>query len=289
MPNPPAILKDSPLGADAALDSPANFNLKNRLIQQRWSPGVGLKTLYTPAGPLTNIADVLNDSGYMWTQNTSGANRLAGEILGISTPGVPTPQSSASDNRTINFFFNRNLVGVKPTTASNSGQFVVCCQPIPNNQWGWCRMTGDCQAYVNIQNTGDNYCDVTNNDSTQLTSGAIGSGWILYQNGSGTGKQLCWIRIGNSNLSGTIVVALTSDGTGSLGNDTSSSTWKYYMKDLNGNYFGAAGSGGGLSPKVGRVNGTYAAASWGQAYVDYSNNNTPTLLVAYELPGTTHC
>ena len=150
-------------------------------------------------------------------------------------------------------------------------------------------MTGDCQAFVNIKSASDNFCDVTNNDATQLTSGAIGSGWILYQNGSGTGKQLCWIRIGNSNLSGTIVVALTSDGTGSLGNDSTSSTWKYYMKDLNGNYFGAAGSGGGVSPKVGRINGTYAAASWGLAYIDYSSSNTPTLLVAYELPGTAHC
>lgn len=103
-------------------------------------------------------------------------------------------------------------------------------------------------------------------------------------NGADPGVLKGWV---NTQQYSVFPCQLVSDGSGSLGTDSTTSSWKYYLKNpITGTYIGAS-SGSGQSPAVGRINGTFAAASWGLWYNNASN--IPTLLVAFELPGTAHC
>ena len=78
-------------------------------------------------------------------------------------------------------------------------------------------------------------------------------------------------------------VDLTVNSGGTIGTDTTSSNWQYSAK-IPGT---SVVLGTNLSPEWGRTNGSYGPAGLGMGY--YNASGTFVLLMANELPGTSHC
>ncbi len=215
--------------------------------------------------------------------NTSGADRNAGEILGVGGIVLPNPTSTPTDPQTSNFFYDPILNGAEPTTADDFGNFVVCLEPIANNAVGRAVISGLCAVQVNLINNSDGFADVTNNDSTQLTSGPIGSASIVVVPGSGTGKQLVLAIVGcPTNMS--VPVKLSQNGGSAGTNGSATCTFTYDAEPLGG---GTKWNSSALTPANSAIriaNLQYGAATLGWAYIDGGNSNALAIDTRNESP-----
>lgn len=124
-------------------------------------------------------------------KNNSGSNVDRFGVLGIDGP-IITPSTNLDE-----FKLRIYLSGTTPSSSSHKGKFVVCRDAIPDGDTGKAWIAGVCPAYVNINSTSDETCDVKDSNASQLDSTNGGSAQILWKD-SGTGPLWCLIRFGTA-------------------------------------------------------------------------------------------
>lgn len=132
-------------------------------------------------------------AGLVLVKNTSGSAVGRFEILGID--GVVVEQTDNADE----FYKRVALTAGSPSTSSHPGKFVITWEPIANNGIGRAYVTGVCQVQINVTDASHGYADVTNGDSTKLTSAVAGGAQILWKE-SGTGTKWAVVRFVHSGL-----------------------------------------------------------------------------------------
>ena len=139
-----------------------------------------------PGMPIFRQADIV------LVKNASGADVPRFGVLGISGV-IVTPADSLEE-----FQSQVALTGVTPTTASHTGKFLICIEPLAPNAIGRAWVSGVCYAQVDVTNETDRYADVRNNDRAKLRTLAAGTARILFTESAGTGTKWCVLRIGES-------------------------------------------------------------------------------------------
>ena len=172
-------------------------------------------------------------------QNNTGSNLDRNSVVGLDGP-VFTPQDSLDA-------FLRDIIfsGVVPTLPIYAGQFAITLDPVAIGAVARAWVSGVCQVQVDLIETGDAYADITDSDTTQLSSGASGAAEILWceadeggSYGYTTGTQWAIVRLGNytpavaTYLTTSIIPKATgtpwTPGSGSANQvewDSGSSTW----------------------------------------------------------------
>lgn len=151
-----------------------------------------------------------------WVKNASGGSRQRYEILGLETTLID-PSYSAYTDDTLAFS------GITPTTAAHhSGKFCVLQEPIANNAIGLACIDGVTLAKLSVGSTSHTHAEVTNNDGSFLTTGAIGCVRVLY-NGGGTGTKTGMVKLGHA-----VGEILIKNDTGSDIAINSSGTYKVF-------------------------------------------------------------
>jgi hypothetical protein len=124
-------------------------------------------------------------------RNGSGNTVPRFGILGIDG-AIVTPTNSLPE-----FQSQVAVLGITPA-ATHAGRFVVCLEPLNNQQIGRAWIAGVCHAQVEVAGDADQFCDVISGDRTKLKTSPAGSARILYRDGNGAGTKWCWIRLGDS-------------------------------------------------------------------------------------------
>jgi hypothetical protein len=174
---------------------PASTGQKARLNRD-WYNAVTAATQAQKRQRLGNAADprgIFVPEGLIRVGNDSGADVPRFTVLGIEDIFY------GPDDKLLEFQNRPAILGVVPTKASHTGQYVITYDPIPKNAIGRACIFGICVVKVNILTDGDDTADVADHDKTQLESGPIGSAQILWCE-SGTGSKWAVVRIGNGNL-----------------------------------------------------------------------------------------
>lgn len=206
------------VSSGSPLEIPANDWNDIQSMLDAWRAG----RLQFGAGVLTNV-----QSSLVWVKNESQNDVAPGDILGLGDP-VISPTDNIEEFKT-RFAFK----GAVPSTSTpNYGQYGVV-QESADKSDGFCRcvVAGVTFVKLNITHAADKYCEIANNVSTYLTTGALGSSYIIWKS-SGTGSTDKWglIRVGDrsgqilvKNLTGSAIAAGTT-GTATVhkGSDESS-------------------------------------------------------------------
>lgn len=161
------------------------------------------------AGPLFN-----QPSSLIWVKNASAVDVAAGDVLGLGAP-VISPTDDIEQFKTRIAF-----TGAVPSTSTpHYDNYGVVQEPADKSD-GYCRcvVAGLTFVKLNITHASDLYCEIANNISTYLTTGALGSSRILWKSG-GTGSTDKWglVRVGEP--SGEILVKNNSGGNYAAGSN----------------------------------------------------------------------
>ncbi|HUS48333.1 MAG TPA: hypothetical protein VM098_09440 [Phycisphaerae bacterium] len=175
-------------------------------------------------------------------QNSSGADRDRGEVLGID--GVVISPTDNQDE-----FEQRFALDGATPTADHAGRFVVLAEPIPTGELGRAYVAGACPVRIDVQDEAHLYADVTDGDASKLTSGAFGSALILWAE-SGTGTKWAVVQLGGGlQQRGVLLSVLVwRDGGTTDGSKTAQCDRTYTAKSLDG----SVTLGTGLAPKMKR-------------------------------------
>lgn len=143
----------------------------------------------------------------VYVKNESQNDVTAGDVLGLGDP-VISPTDNVEEFRS-NFAFK----GAIPSTSTpHYGQYGIV-QEAADKTNGYCRcvVSGVTFVKLNITHASDLYCEIVNNVSTSLKTGALGSSRVLWKS-TGTGSTDKWglIRVGEP--SGEILVKNTTGG-----------------------------------------------------------------------------
>jgi hypothetical protein len=142
------------------------------------------------------------NTGIVRVQNSSGSNVERFGVLGINGPAItPTQNSNEFQSRVI-------IDGITPTTASHTGKFVVCLEPIASGKIGKAYIDGACPAKVDFNNANEELADVKNSNLVSLQGGA-GTARVLWKE-AGTGVLWAIILL---NATRTARVKVTSAAT----------------------------------------------------------------------------
>ena len=138
-----------------------------------------------PGMPIFRQADIV------LVKNASGADVPRFGVLGISG-AIVTPSDSLQE-------FQRQVAvtGVTPTTASHTGKFVVCIEPLAPNAIGRAWISGVCGVQVDVAGDAWQFCEISNGDRTKLKTQRDGSARILYRESGGAGTKWCVVRLGD--------------------------------------------------------------------------------------------
>jgi len=202
-------------------------------------------------------------------QNSSGADRDRGEVLGID--GVVISPTDNQDEFEQRFA----LDGVTPT-ADHTGKFVVLAEPIPASGLGRAYVAGACPVQIDVKDESHLYADVTDGEASKLTSGALGSALILWAE-SGTGTKWAVVQLGGGLPQRGVLlpVLVWRDGGTTDGSKTAQCDRTYVAKSLDG----AVTLGTGLTPKTRR-------RTYGQYVTPPTDGDGVEGLGYYELDGT---
>lgn len=139
-----------------------------------------------------------------WCYNATGYNLLHGQIVGIDFDTNPIDPAYDGWHEVM-------LVrGETPTTATHSGSFGVCLEPIPSGEYGPVVIGGACRCRLSVTSASDTYAEVTNNSVSYLTTSTTGTAKILYKQ-TGTGEKWGIVRLGHgAATTPTIYTATTS-------------------------------------------------------------------------------
>ena len=141
-----------------------------------------------------------------WCYNATGSNLLHGQIVGIDFDTNPIDPAYDGWHEVM-------LVrGETPTTATHSGSFGVCLEPIPSGEYGPVVIGGACRCRLSVTSASDTYAEVTNNSVSYLTTSTTGTAKILYKQ-TGTGEKWGIVRLGHSAASARTVTMWDIPGT----------------------------------------------------------------------------
>src|SRR5215510_9921130 len=180
------------------LEIPATDWNDLQLLLDEWRAG----RLRFGAVPLQNWP-----ASRVWVKNASANAVAPGDILGLGDP-IITPTQNVHEFKT-----NISFIGATPSTSTpHYDQYGIVQEPAAAST-GMCRcvVMGLTFVKLNITHASDLYCEIANNVSMYLTTGALGSSRILWKS-TGTGSTDKWglIRVGEP--SGEILVKnVTSD------------------------------------------------------------------------------
>lgn len=121
-----------------------------------------------------------SDTNIVWTKNDSGANRRKGDILEFT--GLAFTNLDDDDRGW--------MVGGSPSLANGFG---VLLKAVPNGDFAYLQVAGQCFAYVNVNDADDKYARVTS-ATYVLQSCALGPVRIIYKP-SGTGEKKCKVLL----------------------------------------------------------------------------------------------
>ena len=204
-------------------------------------------------------------------KNNSGGDLNRFAVVGIDSPiFTPTDNEDAFKNRVA-------LVGVTPTVALHAGRFAIILEPIANGKIGQAAVAGVCPVQINVAAVTDTFADVTNSDSTALTSGSFGGATILWR-ATGTGPQWAIVRFGGGAAASTTpaggFVGIVTDAT-PLNTPPNSATYSYTVARAtkNGTGWFAGDSSDGWT--AGDSVTAYNMAESDLFYAD--NNGTPNV------------
>jgi hypothetical protein len=124
-----------------------------------------------------------------WVQNASGSNIPRFGVMTVA--GVVI----APATNLLEFQQNAAFIGSTPATSAGLGHFCIAYEPIAAGQLGRAWIFGVCPVQVNFVNADDQWADVTDGDSTALTSGPIGGAQVLWR-APGTSTQWALVRFG---------------------------------------------------------------------------------------------
>lgn len=180
-------LKDRRQG-DPARETARRYNLVNRVVRA-YAGGSQL----IDGGP----GGLSNDPCDLPTLNNTTNSISQYGILATDGPLV-----SPNDSETKFKLTELGIVGVTPTVPQFLGCFGIAQQPIAPNAMGDVRYSGVSRVQINILSTNHATADITDSDSTMLTSCDGGAAQILYAQSSGSsalGIQWAIVRIGTAN------------------------------------------------------------------------------------------
>jgi hypothetical protein len=130
-------------------------------------------------------------AGIVWVQNDSGEDLDQFDVLGLDIPLISPDDNLPEFSKQVTFS------GIMPDSDEHRGRFCVLQQPLGVDKIGRAVVSGVTPARVYINDTADEYADVTTNEATRLDSGPFGAR-VLWKP-TGTGEQLCTVRLGDSN------------------------------------------------------------------------------------------
>lgn len=124
-----------------------------------------------------------------YIKNTTSAKVPAFGVLGIDSPITP-PGSSSTTPATVSFRQRIRFKGVSPSTSTpHYGKFAVLQEPAKAGATVRAVIGGVCLAKLNINDSDDVACDITNGQTSYLSTNMHGSARILWKESStGTDK-----------------------------------------------------------------------------------------------------
>lgn len=120
-------------------------------------------------------------------KNTTGADRSAGDIVGLGAPLIGPGDNLAE------FRFHPTMIGATPA-ATHVGRFAVLIESIPAGGIGRAAVAGLAVCKVNASGSGD-YADVKAGDATQLELGGAGSARVVWREAGTTGPKWAVVRL----------------------------------------------------------------------------------------------
>lgn len=124
-------------------------------------------------------------------KNGSSGAVPAGGVLGIS--GLAIQPTANFDH----FARQPMFTGVAPQIETHGGKFAIAQEPIPQNAFGACVISGETFAKVNLVDVDDVMCGITDDSTAKLTSGMGLCRILAIPSGASTGDNWCWVRIGD--------------------------------------------------------------------------------------------
>jgi len=170
-----------------------------------------------------NIKPVL-----VMVKNDSGGDCQEGDVLGIDKALI---DPTAGDPQEVQFVHLPAYSGITPADPDHLGMFIITAEPIPDGKIGRGFISGVVPAWIDVQDTNDNYAEINDGDSNALKSGASGSAFILWLAGDDTGEQWAIVQLGvrvppifqaQSDSDGDTVDVLPIDTDGNTVGDTNS-------------------------------------------------------------------
>jgi hypothetical protein len=192
----------------------------------------------------------------VFVKNTTSSDLDRGDVLGIDTPLV-----SVTDNAD---WFKESLdfIGSAPSTSTpHYGQYAILREACPAGEIARAVISGVALAKLTITHASDQYCEITNNVTSALTTGALGTSRILWkESGTGSGK---WglIRVGNESRE-----ILVYNATGSAIGAAASGTATVYTGTP-----GSEASSGQTLTVYNRTSVSWANAKYGWAHAYRGN------------------
>jgi hypothetical protein len=130
--------------------------------------------------------------GWVLVQNTTDADLDRFAVVGLGSTVIHDPATELAA-----FQDAPLLYGDVPTVPDYVGYFAILQEAIPAGATGRAMAQGITAAQINVIKEGDLYADITDGDSTTLTSGASGAAQILAIQ-SGTGSKWGIVRLGSA-------------------------------------------------------------------------------------------
>jgi len=153
----------------------------------------------TTANEIADVVNAFNRNGVI----SPGSKRPDGTILirndtggDLSRYSVVGIGASVCDPATKEMFFDSEIVlaGETPTLASHVGKFAILGDAIRKDQVGFAHVRGFVQATVEVIDEAHGFADVTDSDSTKLTSNTTGNARIVWKE-SGTGTKRAIVEL----------------------------------------------------------------------------------------------
>lgn len=127
-------------------------------------------------------------------KNGTSSNLSAFSILGLGDPLIDFTVGALSHELYGGLRWN----GVSPSTSTpHYGRYAITQEPVVAGGLVRAAVHGVTLAWLSVTHSADTACEITNNDPTRMTTGAVGTSRILWKE-SGTGVRIGLIRLGDA-------------------------------------------------------------------------------------------
>lgn len=139
----------------------------------------------------SSVIRAAKQAGIIWVENASGEDMDQFDVLGLDVPLISPTDNLPEFSKQVTFS------GIMPDSDEHRGRFCVLQQPLAVGKIGRAIVSGVTPARVYINDEADEFADVTTDEATRLDSGSFGVR-VLWKP-TGTGEQLCTVRLGDTN------------------------------------------------------------------------------------------